>query len=469
MSRKLRYSIIAADLLWMALAFILVHWLPVGPPMGGSGIAGLLYACAFPIWIGLYFTKKLEGFRGGWHLPNICAQVTVGVLYMVVALFAVALFTHAAYSMPALLSLMCLWAVGFISIRCGTWWLAASRSRLRGRRRVVILGRGRVASELALKIARHPELSMEVTGILSPSDIKTSHQVPAMPLGSISLRTLNALTLMQEQEVKELIVVEPLPQRAEISKLISNCRKAGMEVHLVPERYELYLSKAKLTEIDDVPLLSLKEQALPILGMEMKRVMDLLGASLLLSLTAPILSLAVAALYVNRKRALRKELRCGRNGRLFWMHRLDIDRDASDLSAGERILAQFSFTELPQLWNILKGEMSLVGPRPEPPARVKHYSMWQRQRLTVTPGLTGLAQVRGLREQHSSEEKACFDLQYLLDWSLFLDISLLLQTIWILFVRLGRQGALAKPGFQPSSDLPLRAVVNANSTQSGAD
>src|SRR5260370_32946325 len=117
------------------------------------------------------------------------------------------------------------------------------------------------------------------------------------------------------------------------------------------------------------------------------------------------------------------------------MCRLNIDRDCVNVNNYERFLAQFSFTELPELWNVLKGDMSLVGPRPEPRERVKHYSIWQRQRLSVTPGLTGLAQVNGLREDHSSEEKAHFDLQYIFHWSLFLDLSLLLQTVWTLLGR----------------------------------
>jgi len=365
---------------------------------------------------------------------------------------------------------MSLLAMGFIGIRCCAWRLVMSRSRLRDRRRVVILGSGRVASELALKIERHPELSMEVVGILAPSDLRPSVQGTALPQGSISLRTLNALTLIQEKDVRELIVVEPLPQSAEISKLISNCRKAGVEVHLVPERYELYLSKAKLTEIDDVPLLSLEEQVMPMLGLETKRALDLVGASLLFILTAPLLAMVVIVLYTRRGKAFRKELRCGRNGRSFPMYRLDIDRDRSNMAAGDRILAQFSITELPQLWNVVKGEMSLVGPRPESPTRVKHYSAWQRQRLSVTPGLTGLAQVRGLREQHSSEEKAHFDLQYILNWSLFLDLSLLLQTVWILFMRLAGQKATGPAGkTQANSNLSLTVAANVNSAQSGAD
>ncbi len=293
----------------------------------------------------------------------------------------------------------------------------------------MILGSGRLVRELALKILRHPEMSMEVAGVLFPSGTESSRQISSPPTGTVSLRSLDVLSLMQTKNVHELIVVEPVPPGPEPLKLISNCRKAGMRVHLVPQHYELYLSKAKLTEIDDVPLLSLEEQTLPAVGLQLKKVMDFLGASFLLILCAPLLAFSAVALRLKKGTAFRKELRCGKHGNPFWMHRLNIER-------------------------------------------VKHYSMWQRQRLSVTPGLTGLAQVNGLREQHSSEEKARFDLQYIFHWSLFLDISLLLQTAWTFLVRLiGEDGFRVSPDRKPveGADLFTKAVLNANSAQSGAD
>jgi lipopolysaccharide/colanic/teichoic acid biosynthesis glycosyltransferase len=102
------------------------------------------------------------------------------------------------------------------------------------------------------------------------------------------------------------------------------------------------------------------------------------------------------------------------------------------------MLENMSLTELPQLWNVLRGEMSLVGPRPESPDRVTRYSEWQQQRLSIKPGMTGLAQVHGLRDQNSSEEKTRFDLQYILNPSAVADVSILLQTLWTLAVRLFR-------------------------------
>ena len=124
-------------------------------------------------------------------------------------------------------------------------------------------------------------------------------------------------------------------------------------------------------------------------------------------------------------------------GREFSMLRLNVDRDPIRMVRQfDRIMWQLSLTEVPQIWNVLRGDMSLVGPRPESPDRVRRYSEWQNQRLSVRPGMTGLAQVHGLREQHSSEEKSRFDLRYLLHPSPIADLSLVIQTLWTLVTRL---------------------------------
>jgi lipopolysaccharide/colanic/teichoic acid biosynthesis glycosyltransferase len=179
-----------------------------------------------------------------------------------------------------------------------------------------------------------------------------------------------------------------------------------------------------------------------------------------------------ASLFVRRGEAFKSEERCGKNGKPFRMYRFNIDREHADRLLGlERLFAQLSLTELPQLWNVLAGDMSLVGPRPESPDRVRHYSDWQRQRLTICPGLTGLAQVYGLRDQHSSEEKARFDIQYIYDWSPLLDLSLLLQTAWTVAVRLlhSDRASSENPPSVLSAPVPLTEVMRANSTHSGAD
>ncbi len=208
-----------------------------------------------------------------------------------------------------------------------------------------------------------------------------------------------------------------------------------MEVYLVPHFYDLYVSKAELAEIDGLPLLSLRERAPSGANLLLKRTTDLILSVGILSLVSPVLWFAALVVYSKKGKAFRTELRCGKDGMLFPMYRLNVDRHAPNPERYERFLVRWSLTELPQLWNVLRGDMSLVGPRPESAERLKYYSDWHRQRLKVRGGVTGLAQVHGLREQHSSEDKARFDLQYILNWSPFLDLSLVLQTVWALLSR----------------------------------
>jgi len=476
MNRRLRYAILSADLLWIAAVFMLAQRLWSVPAAGAGSRSTLVHLppilAAISIWVLLYFTKKLDCFSRGWHLPSVCAQVTVAVVYLTGSLLALALCVKYDYSRSALPYIPGLLPLGFVSIRGLAMRLVTSRSAGSIKRRVVILGAGRVARELAQKIAHHPEMSMEVVGLLFPSDANPTSGPASVAASSISLRSLNIMGLFRENNVQELIIVEPVPRGAETEKLISRCRESGMRIHLVPQRYELYLCKAELTEIEDVPLLSLEARRLPLVGMRVKRGLDIIGAALLLVFSAPLLAVSAAMLYAMKGKAFRKELRCGKDDAPFWMYRLNVDRDGRHLPGYARILAQFSVTELPQLWNVLKGEMSLVGPRPESPDRVKLYSDWQRQRLTVIPGLTGLAQVRGLREEHSSEEKARFDIQYIGQWSLFLDLSLLLQTAWALFARLVKVDSFKiVPTLHSKlrSEFVSRRMMHADSTQSGAD
>jgi len=199
---------------------------------------------------------------------------------------------------------------------------------------------------------------------------------------------------------------------------------------------------------------------------------DLVAGACLLILSLPVLLVAVVSLNRRHGQALSQELRCGTMGSPFRMLRLNVNRESPGLNNLEKLLVRLSLTELPQLWNVLRGEMSLVGPRPESPERVKHYSDWQRQRLTVKPGVTGLAQVHGLREQHSSEEKARFDLQYIFHCSLFLDFSLILQTAWTLVVRflsLSQTKATVSLSVPQSGEAAGKEVLHVDRAQSSAD
>jgi lipopolysaccharide/colanic/teichoic acid biosynthesis glycosyltransferase len=478
MTSRLRYSILFADLLWITTACMLAHLLRYGLSTNAARLAEPQYiylmaaGTILAVWNILYFNKNLEGFSRGWHFPTICSHVIVGTLYLIGALLALGFFLKVDYWRPALLSLSLFLSVGFISIRGMAWGVVKSWSRMGTRRRAVIVGSGPVTHVLANKIARHPEMMIEVIGFFYPSDEGHSNDSRTTKQGMASVQTLDALELLQQKKVHELIVTEQLPPGSETEKLITSCHRAGMQVHLVPQWYELYLPKVRLTEIDDVPLVSLEARSLRPGALEMKRVLDITGALVAIVLAFPLMAVIWGELKRGKRTALKRELRCGRNGTQFWMYSFNVDRRAKDLVGLERFLACVSLTELPQLWNVVRGEMSLVGPRPESTERVKHYSVWQTQRLSAKPGLTGLAQVHGLREQNSSEEKANFDLQYIYHWSLFFDFSILLETAWTLTSRLlemKRSDGQFASKLVAGARYPMREAQDVNSSKSSAD
>ena len=475
MNRTLHYLILAADLVWIVVCLTITQ---IGnnsaaqPQTLSSLVHDPTIIAMSAVWITLYLRKDLAGFRQGWYSATVIAQVLVGVGYLLMSLCVPAFLLHQHYFRKSLLFMTLLLALGFIAIRYMAHAMIHSELHRRSKRRVIIMGNGRMVRELLKKISRHPELCMDVVGVLFPSDCERAEEHFRPGLNAITLRTLNVLETLCHEHAQDLILVEPIPTGPETEQLLSSCREAGLKVHLVPQQYELYLSQARLMEIEDVPLLSLEEHTLSSLSLYMKILLDSIGAAFLVCLSVPLLFPSALFLWWHKKQILRRELRCGQDGSSFWMYRLNIDRDSTRLEAFERFLVQFSFTELPQLLNVLKGEMSLVGPRPETPERAKHYSMWQRQRLTVKPGLTGLAQVHGFREQHSSEEKAHFDLQYIFHWSLFLDLCLILQTGWTLVQRIVREHKIVIPSLLnnlPAVNLELGRICNADSTQSGTD
>jgi lipopolysaccharide/colanic/teichoic acid biosynthesis glycosyltransferase len=440
--RKLRYWILAADLLCVLGALGAAFALRYAGTKGTIDLVdrfqtySLVIFAAGAAWTFLYFEMSLDGFKGGWHFPAIFSKVIVAVSLMMIVLLAFAFITKHFFSRLVLLFFAIFFVLGLVGVRCALRVLVGSQLRNGVRARCVVLGNGPIAQELVSKIASHPEIPLQVVGLLFPWESEATNGFVSSPEPHLSsVKTLQVLDLLTEQNVQKLIVAMDLVNHAEVRKLIACCRNASIKVFLVPQWYDLYLSRAELTEIDGLPLLSLQEPHHHAFSFSVKRALDL-GLSLgILLLVLPLLTFVAFVLYRRKGKVFRTELRCGKNGIPFRMWRLNVERHATNPERYESLFVKWSLTELPQLWNVLRGDMSLVGPRPESLERVKNYSDWQRQRLNVRAGVTGLAQVHGLREQHSSEEKARFDLQYIVNWSPFLDLSLILQTVWTLLFR----------------------------------
>ncbi len=381
------------------------------------------------LWSLLSFWLNLDGFGGGWRIPAVLSQLFPAVLGLMAMMFAVGYVARIYTSRLTLGYFGVLLFVGFVVIRFILRSFLASRYRIGAVRRTVIVGDGPLAQEMAASIERHPELLCEIAGFLCPAE--NAFDLSSHPEGTdlLSVRTVGIVDLLQSRRVDEVILTVPQTGHPEILDLAAKCQKAGLVVSLVPQPYELYLSKPELVDLDGLPLLQWQGAAAPV-NPYWKRALDLALTTCVLPFAAAAIVPAALLLKLRKGKGFRRELRCGQHGKTFSMYRLNSDRLAVALPPHEFLMQWTSLTELPQIFNVLAGEMSLVGPRPEGPERVRHYSEWQKQRLSIKPGMTGLAQVHGLRDQHSSEDKTKYDLQYILHASLFEDISLLLQTAW---------------------------------------
>jgi lipopolysaccharide/colanic/teichoic acid biosynthesis glycosyltransferase len=437
--------VLATDLLWVAIAFLCADVLRYGIRWGDAqegfvhNLLPFLFV-AWLLWVLLSNKMNLEGFRGGWHFPAMVSAVFLGVSFLMTVMLAGSYLSRRYVSRLALGYFGILLLVGFLAIRYGARLFLRARHRAGKVGRVVIVGNGQVARELASKIERHPEMLCRVVGFLYPQETSGNLGLPRTGTGECTtLFTLKVVDLLRSRQVDELILALQKPSWPELLNLVGRCRGQGINVSLVPQPYELYLSKPDLLDLGGLPVLRLRESSTSNMFFQWKRIVDLVITTLLSLAAFPVLLGAAIALRWTKGQAFRWETRSGKNGKLFNMLRLNVERHATDIPGFERFLQQLSITELPQLFNVLCGDMSLVGPRPESPERVRHYSEWEQQRLSVKPGITGLAQVHGLREQHSSEEKTRFDLQYLLKPSPLTDLSLLLQTSWTLIIRMFHQ------------------------------
>jgi exopolysaccharide biosynthesis polyprenyl glycosylphosphotransferase len=213
------------------------------------------------------------------------------------------------------------------------------------------------------------------------------------------------------------------------------------------------LSRVDVDDLGGVPLVGVRDVGFGQRVRAVKRAVDVIGAALGLTLGAPFLGIVAAAIRLDSPGpAIFRQTRVGVNGRTFEMYKfrsmyegaeeqLEEIRDLNEVAGPifkmkddprvtgvGRILRRASLDELPQLWNVLRGDMSLVGPRPPLPSEVGQYMEWHKKRLEVRPGVTGLWQVSG-RSLVSFDEQCLLDIYYIENWSLWLDFKILMRTL----------------------------------------
>lgn len=317
--------------------------------------------------------------------------------------------------------------------------------------RIVIVGDSPVARSLAVRIQKNPHGGLRVVGHLVAADGRG-------PGGPEIGRLGDAFDALRRSRPHICVFAEPVHGREEMIALLARCQEEGIRVWLTTDLHQRYSPTMELSEAESIPVIVLGNLRLASWERVLKRLLDVAGAAACLVLAAPFL--LYAALRIRRaigSPVLFRQARVGFQGRPFTILKLR--------AVGPRFctfLRAYSLDEIPQLWNVLRGEMSLVGPRPETPERVRRYNPWNRRRLQVKPGITGLAQIAGVRGEHDFDTKSRYDVFYLEQQSLLLDLRILLKTpLAVLrrrFAPLMAQAepAVAAPVLVAGRDGPLR-------------
>ncbi|MBI4769039.1 MAG: sugar transferase [Chloroflexi bacterium] len=321
---------------------------------------------------------------------------------------------------------------------------------------VLLVGGGDVGRAVIRQLLARPELGYRLTGFL---DDEAPAGNGSAGRGSVSgrLRYLgrpeSAEQVLETERVDEVIITLPWAQRHTILRLVRACERRGILVRVVPDLFQLSLSRVDVDDLGGIPLIGIKEATLSRSGRLAKRLLDLTVSGLGLALSGPVFLILVLLIRLDSSgAAIFRQTRVGHAGRRFRIFKFRTMVDGAEQAQAElrafneasgplfkikddprltrigRFLRRSSLDELPQLINVLRGEMSLVGPRPALPDEVDKYEPWQRQRLEVAPGLTGLWQVSG-RSDLSFEEMCLLDIYYTENWSLALDLSVLLRTV----------------------------------------
>jgi exopolysaccharide biosynthesis polyprenyl glycosylphosphotransferase len=396
------------------------------------------------------------GLRGLYRLPRAASALDdLSTIFTVAGVSVMLLFagsTFVRYPAESRLTLIFAWfliTVLVVLVRANWLWiLGVLHQRGIGVERTLVVGDNTVGRMIMQALAGRPHLGFTIAGFLATdgdSDFGRFRR----------LGTPDELErVIRQERIAQVVIALPSASHEAIMRIVNHCRRDGVQFRLVPDLYEVSLGRLDVDTVSGIPLMGIKNPAFEGLNFFAKRAIDVvLSVSVLVVLSWLYLLLAVLIWLEDRGGSpFYGQVRVGRGGREFIMHKFRSMRPDADEQLNQLLeyneaegpifkmrddprrtrvgawMRRWSIDEWPQLWNVLKGEMSLVGPRPAPPREVAQYEDWQLHRLDALPGITGLWQVSG-RSELGFSEQVLMDMAYIENWSLGLDLRILLRTI----------------------------------------
>lgn len=443
--RKARVLFALSDVLLTALAFETAYLTRTLLPLpfdffltvpvkalllGVSALASIF----FGLWVQVY--DRLDGANRYVIFRDTFKQAVFGGVCLVLVEFLLRLDLSRGFLLLLVAAQFCFllvfrWSAGSL--------VGAIRREFGGQHYVVIFGEGGRADGLAKTIEASRNLGIQLVGVVSdPARVRQ---------------------MLREHVVDEVLFAVPPQQLPALEELFLLCDEEGVRTRLSVEFFPHVNSEMYLDRLGPTPMLTFSATPHDEVRLLLKRVLDVLVASTALAVAAPVLALAAALVkFTSPGPVIFSQVRCGLNGRRFRVFKFrsmvvnaeELQESLAHLNVKQlnfkipndprltpvgKWLRKFSIDELPQLWNVLRGDMSLVGPRPALPSEVERYESWQRRRLRMRPGLTCIWAIEG-RDRLDTETVMRMDMQYIDTWSLSLDSRILLRTIPL--VLLGR-------------------------------
>ncbi len=457
---------LAADAVALAVSALLVALIAVslgsvgvidrlsGPFVTEPGTGLLLFLGLVPYWIavlwvfGLYREpgRSIGGFNLGEALSGLTSLTSASWLLLIIMVLS--LGTRAPVA-----PLIVYWALAAVLVPSARWVSRVTVwSRPAFQERVLIIGAGEVGHTIAAKISAHPEYHIKLVGFLDDGEPRRNGDGgPPLPV----IGTLDDLgAIVSDEGVDRVIVAFSRARHNDFLRVVRACADDGVKVNIVPRLFEVVSSRALVDDVEGIPLLDVGHVELSRFNMAVKRGFDLVIGGLLCIPILPVLAVVAIVIKLDSPGPVfYRQERMGRAGRTFMIFKfrsmyVGADKERLELAEGQNdysgpmfklkedprvtrvggFLRRWSIDELPQILNVMKGDMSLVGPRPLWVEEAKQCRGWTQKRLDITPGITGLWQVLG-RTNIPFDEMVKLDYMYVTGWSLSWDVKLLLQTV----------------------------------------
>lgn len=457
LSLRLRNSILLGDIILTVASLYLASWVRATLPLGYTfappdvQLPLSMYVIVAMLWAAIFLalspqqaivTSSLIDATGRLLLALLLAGLSfAGMLY---------LSPFRDFSRLQFLAFMVLDGILILSFHLIARAYFRQPTHGRWQRRVLIVGGGAMGQQLASELRGRPWTGFDLVGFVCDEQLAA----PTLPiLGQIG----NTVQIVQQHNIDEVVFALPAEQQEHVVRLSMQLQCYPVMLHTVPTLIDLAFARTAVGTLGGIPLISLRESVLREPQRLIKRAFDVVASALLLVLLAPLLLIiALLIKFDSPGPVLFRQERLGEHGRPFqmlkfrtmyedaerrWREVVQYDEQGRPLYKVQtdprvtpvgRRLRRSSLDELPQLVNVLRGEMSLVGPRPEVPHIVASYESWQWQRFRIPPGMTGWWQINGRsnRPMHLHTED---DLFYVQNYSFWLDMRILLKTVLVVW------------------------------------